>query len=278
MKTFHKIADIQQQILEAKKQGKTIGFVPTMGALHDGHLSLVRAARKENDLVVVSIFVNPIQFNNPEDLKKYPRTFETDAAMLDSEKCDYIFYPSVEEMYPDNEKVKNYDFGALENVMEGEFRPGHFNGVEVVVKKLFDIVPSDHAYFGKKDFQQLAIIRKLVEIENIAIKIHAMETRREVDGLAMSSRNTRLTKDERKVAPEIYQVLNWVKNQKSDQSPQELMDGAKLKLQKNFQPEYFQIVDGYSLQTIGDWTETKYPVACVAAHLGEVRLIDNIEL
>jgi len=276
MKTIDTIAELKNHLHAFKTAGKSIGFVPTMGALHDGHLSLVKAAKAHNDLVVVSIFVNPIQFNNADDLKKYPRTIEADSALLQG-LCDIIFYPSVEEMYP--EKVtKEYHFGSLAQVLEGEFRPGHFNGVAVVVKKLFDIVQADRAYFGKKDFQQLAIIRRLVEIENIPIEVIACNTRREKDGLAMSSRNTRLSKEERKLAPEIFESLNQTKEGLSTKSPKELERQALLKLNKHFKPEYFRIVDGHSLQEIHHWSDTDYPVALVAVFLGEVRLIDNLEL
>ncbi|NOR88527.1 MAG: pantoate--beta-alanine ligase, partial [Bacteroidales bacterium] len=243
MKIFKTINQTQDFINKAKSQGKTIGFVPTMGALHAGHLSLVKAARQNNDLVVVSIFVNPIQFNNPEDLKKYPRTLEKDSAMLEQELCDAIFYPSVEEMYPET-VTKKYDFGVLEHVLEGQFRAGHFNGVAVVVKKLFDIVPAHQAYFGKKDFQQLAIIRKLVEIEQIPIEIIACDTMRETDGLAMSSRNVRLTEEERNRASLIYQTLQFAKDQKNKLQPKDIEEQVLIKLAEFFKPEYFKIADG----------------------------------
>ena len=277
MKTYHTIKQIQEYISLEKSQGKTVGFIPTMGALHDGHLSLVRAAKENNDIIVVSIFVNPIQFNNPEDLKRYPRTIERDSAMLEKESCDAIFYPSVEEMYP-KAITKKYDFGALEDVLEGEFRPGHFNGVAVVVAKLFDIVRANQAFFGKKDFQQLAIIRELVEIDKIPIEIIACNTKREEDGLAMSSRNIRLSVEERKQAPLIYQALQMVKENKENKKPEELEALALSLLDGAFKAEYFKIADGHSLQPISNWTDTDYPVALVAAFLGDVRLIDNLEL
>lgn len=277
MNTFNKISDLQKELQAQRNKGKTIGFVPTMGALHLGHISLVHQARAACDIVVVSIFVNPIQFNNPEDLDKYPRTFEADAQLLEEASCDYIFYPTVEEMYP-VKVTKKYDFGSLETVMEGAFREGHFNGVGVVVNKLFEIVNADKAFFGKKDFQQLAIIRRLVEIENLAVEIIAGETMRECDGLAMSSRNVRLAEEERTFAPEIFNTLSWVKENIGNHSPDELMEEAMKKLSVHFKPEYFQIVDGLSLQMIHSWEETDYPVACLAAQLGKVRLIDNMEL
>lgn len=277
MKIFETIKQVQAFTKEAKQDDKRIGFVPTMGALHDGHMSLVREARQQNDVVVVSIFVNPIQFNNPEDLDKYPRTLEQDSAMLKAEGCDAIFYPSVEEMYPQKE-TKEYDFGELATVLEGACRPGHFNGVGIVVKKLFDIVTAHTAYFGKKDFQQLAIIRRLVQIENIPIQIIACDTRREEDGLAMSSRNRRLSQQKRKIAPKIFQTLQMVKTKKNHEIPEDIETLALKELQAEFKTEYFKIADGYTLQPIINWSDTDYPVALVAAFLGDVRLIDNLEL
>jgi len=277
MKTYKTKSDLVHALDIHRDKDKSIGFVPTMGALHDGHISLVKMARERNDVVVVSIFVNPIQFNNPEDLKKYPRTFEEDAKLLEKNGVDYIFNPETEEMYPEKVKEK-YDFGSLEEVLEGAFRPGHFNGVGVVVKRLFDIVKPHQAYFGKKDFQQLAIIKKLVEIENIPVEIVPGETKREKDGLAMSSRNVRLTELERTIAPQIYANLQYIKVNKTDKTPRELEEAARANLSSNFDVEYFKICDGHSLQSISSWDETNYPVALVAAHLGKVRLIDNLEL
>jgi len=277
MKVLNKKTEIKDALNQDKAAGKSIGFVPTMGALHDGHISLVKMARERNDVVVVSIFVNPIQFNSPEDLEKYPRTFEEDARLLQEAGADYVFYPNVEEIYPEKAKEK-YDFGDLEKVLEGAFRPGHFNGVAVVVKRLLEIVQPHQSFFGKKDFQQLAIIRKLVEMENIAVEIIAGETKREKDGLAMSSRNIRLTKYERTLAPQIYANLNYTKVNKHEKSPHELEEAAKENLSSNFEVDYFKICDGNSLKSISSWEETDYPVALVAAHLGKVRLIDNLEL
>lgn len=277
MKTVKTKSDLAKLLDLHRDKKENIGFVPTMGALHDGHISLVKMARERNKVVVVSIFVNPIQFNNPEDLKKYPRTFEEDAALLKDNGVDYVFYPEVHEMYPEEAKEK-YDFGSLEKVLEGAFRPGHFNGVGVVVKRLFDIVNPDQSFFGKKDFQQLAIIRKLVEIENIPVEIIAGETKREKDGLAMSSRNIRLTKYERTLAPQIYANLQYTKVNKTEKTPLEIEEAAIANLSSNFDVEYFKICDGHSLQSISSWEETDYPVALVAAHLGKVRLIDNLEL
>jgi len=277
MKIITSIEDMKKWSSLTRFSDKIIGFVPTMGCLHEGHLSLIKTSIAECDATVVSIFVNPIQFSPTDDLKKYPRTLEQDAAMLKNEACDIIFYPTVEEMYPQKE-TKEYDFGELATVLEGACRPGHFNGVGIVVKKLFDIVGADTAYFGKKDFQQLAIIRKLVQIENISINIMACETMREEDGLAMSSRNRRLGQQDRQIAPKLYQMLEMVRAEKEHKTPQEAEAQAMKELQADFKTEYFKIADGHSLQTISNWSDTDYPVVLVAAFLGGVRLIDNLEL
>lgn len=277
MLVFEQKADLNHFVSKAKAEGKSIGFVPTMGALHAGHIALVTEAVGQCDLVIASIFVNPIQFNNPDDLKKYPRTFERDRKMLEDANCDVIFYPSVEEMYP-NEVVEKFDFGSLETVMEGARRSGHFNGVAVVVKRLFDLVQPDIAFFGKKDFQQLAIIKALVKQMKSAIQIVGLDTVREEDGLAMSSRNTRLSKQERETAVELSKALNYIKQNKNTFDPAQLETEAIQKLNANFKVEYIQIVDGNSLQSINNWSQTNYPVVCAAAFLGEVRLIDNLEL
>ena len=276
MKIFERKADLNQYIEDAKFDGKSIGFVPTMGALHAGHLALVSEAGKQCDIVVASIFVNPIQFNNKEDLKKYPRTFESDREMLEKTGCDVIFFPSVEEMYPEEVEEK-YNFGALETVMEGAARPGHFSGVAVVVKRLFDLVQPDKAFFGKKDFQQLAIIRALTKQMGSPIQIVGMDTVREADGLAMSSRNRRLSAQEREQAVELSQALNFIKQNKNNFTLVQLEANAIEKLSRNFRVEYIQIVDGHSLQSITDWSQSNYPVVCAAAFLGDVRLIDNLE-
>ena len=277
MLIFERKKDIIQFINQAKANGKSIGFVPTMGALHAGHLALVSEARKQCDLVVASVFVNPFQFNNPEDLKKYPRTFESDRKMLEEIGCDAVFFPSFEEMYPD-EVEENYDFGSLEMIMEGVTRPGHFNGVAIVVKRLFDLVQPNKAFFGKKDFQQLAIIKALVKQTGSSIQIIGLDTVREKNGLAMSSRNIRLSAQERETAAELSRALNFIKQNKNDFTPAQLEAEAINRLKPNFRIEYIQIVDGYSLQPITDWSESEYPVVCVAAFIGDLRLIDNLEL
>lgn len=278
MKIFTTITEITNTLDKLRQEGKTIGFVPTMGALHQGHLDVMQRAKNENEVLVVSIFVNPIQFNNPEDLKKYPRDLNKDKALLENINCDVLFTPDVEEMYPETINT-DYDFGELEKVMEGAFRAGHFNGVAIVVKILFDIIKPDKAYFGEKDFQQLAIIHKLVEIENIPVQIVPCPTIREKDGLAMSSRNERLTPDERTVAPFIYQALNEAKSNVKKMTPEEVK--LRLKNQFNDQPkfklEYFEIADDRELQAVNGWEHPNGIRGFIAAHLGNVRLIDNIK-
>jgi len=277
MKTFSTIHSIQQFISEEKNKGKAIGFVPTMGALHDGHLQLMRRAKNENGLLVVSIFVNPIQFNNPEDLKKYPRGLEKDKALLETVGCDALFAPTVEEMYPEP-VTKKYDFGKLETVMEGAFRKGHFNGVAVVVKKLFEIVSPDKAYFGEKDFQQLAIIQELVRMENLPVQIVPCPIVREKDGLAMSSRNERLTENERKAAPFIYKTLKEAVQLSKRMSPLEVKNWVTAQFAANnvFHLEYFEIANGLNLQPVSAWDKNLGTLGFIAVQLGQVRLIDNI--
>lgn len=280
MKVFKTIKGTTE-FLEAKRiSGSTIGFVPTMGALHNGHLELMRQAKKENDLLVVSIFVNPIQFNNKEDLIKYPRDIEKDKALLLSVGCDLLFAPSVEEMYPEGEEQKKYDFGSLEKVMEGASRPGHFNGVGVVVSKLFKICIPRKAYFGEKDFQQLAIIKKLVEIETIPVEIVPCAIVREQDGLAMSSRNQRLTAEERKSAPFIYEVLQLAQKSWKTLSPLQIKQLviSNFDSRKEYDLEYFELADDINLQPIDSFDDKKGTIGFIAVYLGNVRLIDNIRI
>jgi pantoate--beta-alanine ligase len=281
MKQFSKITEIANYLSTKKKDGFTIGFVPTMGALHEGHLNLVKRSKRENDLTVCSIFVNPIQFNNAEDLTKYPRTPEQDLKVLEDNNCDVVFTPDRAEMYPEEEiSFPDIEFGILDKVMEGKFRPGHFKGVAIVVKKLFDIVQPTRAYFGKKDFQQLAIIKFMVEKLALPVNIIPCETIRETDGLAMSSRNTRLTRLERDLAPKIYQVLCCVK-EKADKMPAgQLIQWAVTEIQKNmeFRVEYIEIGDKDSLMPLQGSEYKDRAVVFAAVFLGEVRLIDNIEL
>lgn len=279
MQVFEKIEHIQNHLEKVKKKGKSVGFVPTMGALHEGHLTLIRAAQKENDVVVCSIFVNPIQFNNPDDLKKYPQQIEADIKLLENESCDFLFHPSVEEMYPEP-STEEFDLGDLDKVLEGEYRPGHFNGVAVVVKKLLEIVKPDRAYFGLKDYQQLLIIYKLTQNYNIPVEIVPCITIREEDGLALSSRNKQLSPAERRQAPMIYETLKSVKIQSGYTPIREVKEAIEdeFKRTKNMKLEYFEIVDMYSLKPLKAWAESKNVIALIAVYLGNVRLIDNIIL
>ncbi len=276
------ISTIQQFCVrrtELSNLGKTLGFVPTMGALHEGHLELMRRAKQENDLLVVSIFVNPIQFNNQEDLKKYPRTLETDMEMLESVNCDLLFFPSVEEMYP--EAINdNYDFGKLANVMEGAARPGHFNGVAIVVRKLFEIIEPQKAYFGEKDYQQLAIIQKLVKMIPLSVEIIPCQIVRENDGLAMSSRNMRLSENERFAAPFIFQTLQKAVKLNAVLSPEELKNWVltKFSTQPEFKIDYVEIAEDQQLQAVTHWNDANGVLIFIAVFLGNVRLIDNMRI
>lgn len=279
MKVFNFIVDIQRFIEEKHNLGLKVGFVPTMGALHDGHLSLINRAKKENDIVVCSVFVNPIQFNNPADLEKYPRTPEKDIEKLQCAGCDAVFMPSAEEMYP--EKVEDhYDFGDLERVMEGACRPGHFNGVAIVVRKLFEIVTPNRAYFGEKDFQQLAIINKMVKDLNMNLEIVPCPIVRENDGLAMSSRNVRLNETERAIAPKIFATLNDAVSKKDSMSPAEMKSYTLAKYAEinEFDVEYVEITDEINLKSIENWNECEHARIFVALQLGPVRLIDNVRI
>ncbi len=278
MITFKKIDATHAYAGMARIQGSSIGFVPTMGALHDGHLSLVRRAKEENDLVIVSIFVNPIQFNNAGDLEKYPRNLDRDIVLLESAGCDVVFAPDAAEMYPEPIE-KNYDFGGLETVMEGAFRPGHFNGVAIVVDKLFRITLPHRAYFGEKDYQQLAIIQALVKQEKLDVEIVPCPIRREHDGLAMSSRNERLTEQMRAAAPAIYQWLLHARAMAASHTAGEIEKMVIAETQKNplLRLEYFTIANEETLQAVtgrispGDR-------AFIAVFAGDIRLIDNLKL
>ena len=277
MQLIHTIAELQTALMQERQQGKTIGFVPTMGALHRGHIALVEQSTTENNISVVSIFVNPTQFNDPNDLLKYPRTLESDCALLKSTGNTYVFAPSVEEIYPEPD-TRRFDFGSLERLMEGRFRPGHFNGVAQVVSRLFEITQANRAYFGEKDFQQLAIIRLMVKQLNLSIEIVSHPIVRESDGLAMSSRNIRLTPPQRENAPIIWKTLQAAKEKKSQFSvatvKQDVID--RLNIVPEFRVEYFDLVDGNSLQSINKWGDSNYTVACIAVFVGDVRLIDNL--
>ncbi len=275
---FQTIQQTQSWVLENRQRVASIAFVPTMGALHAGHISLIQLARKRADVVISSIFVNPTQFNNPNDLVKYPRTLEKDIEMLQNGGCNALFAPNVEEIYPKLQKG-HWDFEALSSRLEGHFRPGHFDGVCTVVKKLFEIVTPDIAFFGEKDFQQLAIIRQLVQHEKMNIEIVGCPTMREPDGLAMSSRNMRLSATEREQALAISRVLFFLKENKNLHSPAKLekMGRTMLDEEPGLRTEYLQIVDGDTFDDIAHWNVQR-PVALYAGYVGEVRLIDNILL
>jgi pantoate--beta-alanine ligase len=278
MNIFTKISELKEHLSKIKENGSTIGFVPTMGALHAGHLSLLRQAKQENDTSICSIFVNPLQFNNSEDFRKYPKPIENDIDILSSVNCDILFNPSEKEIYPEPYNTI-FNFNDLDKYMEGAFRPGHFNGVAVVVKRLFDIIEPDNAYFGEKDFQQLTIIKYLVKTHTIPVNIVACPIVRETDGLAMSSRNTRLTSEERKVAPLIYQILSEVKRIYKSKTIEEIKRFVEDNLHK-FQPmklEYFEIVNIETLEPVSVVDDSSSCIACIAVYVGNIRLIDNIK-
>ena len=262
-----------------REMGKKIGFAPTMGALHQGHLSLYKAAKKENDEVISSIFVNPTQFNNPDDFQKYPKTLEKDLELLEKAGVDAVYVPNVEEMYPDGLNSKKYDFDGLENEMEGKYRPGHFDGVGTIVEELFRQVQPHNAYFGEKDYQQLAIIKKMVEKSKLPVKIHGVPTLREEDGLAMSSRNVRLTETQRKEATIIYETLTKVKEWFKVISVEEIkLRVLEIFRNSNFELEYFVIADEKTLKETDYFYKDKNYRAFIVAYADTVRLIDNMHL
>ena len=279
MVLFNEILPLQSYLSEFKGSSK-IGFVPTMGALHRGHLSLVERAKKENDLVVASIFVNPTQFDKAEDLLKYPKTLESDKQLLNSVGCDVIFAPTVQEMYPEKIASQKFNFAGLDAVMEGKFRLGHFDGVGTVVKRLFDIVKPDNAYFGEKDYQQLMIVKKMVETEKIPVNIIGCRISREPDGLAMSSRNKRLTEVQRLEAPLIYKSLQKAKAMFADNDLEKIKEMVSDKFFGNeiLKLEYFEIADATTLLPADKKTEDKKYRGFIAVFADTVRLIDNIAL
>ena len=277
---LHTIKEVREQVKQWKKEGLTVGLVPTMGALHKGHISLVEKCSKENDITVVSIFVNPTQFNDKKDLERYPRTLEADCKLLGNIKVDIVFAPSVEEIYPEPD-TRTFSYPPTDTVMEGKYRPGHFNGVCQIVSKLFDFVEPDKAYFGEKDFQQVAVIKAMVKDKKYNIEIIQCPIIRENDGLALSSRNVLLTSQERLIAVNISKVLKnsieyslshslnetreWVINQINS------IEGLKI--------EYYEIVDGETLNSIDKWEDSNYIVGCITVFCGStpIRLIDNIK-
>lgn len=279
MHVFESVKSIKDYI-NSRREKNSIGFVPTMGALHQGHLSLVLQAKEENDIVVVSIFVNPTQFDNKEDLQKYPRTTEEDLRLLESVNCDLVFLPSVDEMYEDRLTSEHFDFGGIEFEMEGKFRKGHFDGVGTIVKRFFEIVNPHKAYFGEKDFQQLQIIKKLVTIVDLPIEVIGCEIHREDDGLAMSSRNVRLSEKHRKAAPFIYQTLLAVQQKFGIINANEIKQWVEQQFDNNqfLTLEYFEIACEESLKPADECLEKRNYRAFIAVFADDIRLIDNIRL
>ncbi len=280
MKVFNKIVDLQNQLFEDRKRGKSIGLVPTMGALHEGHASLVRRSVKENGVTVVSVFVNPTQFNDKNDLQHYPRTLDADCRLLDSCGADYVLAPAVEEMYPTPD-TRHFEFPPVSTVMEGAHRPGHFNGVCQVVSRLFYIVKPDRAYFGEKDWQQIAVVKAMVKHLGLKVQIVECDIVRDTDGLARSSRNTLLTKGERAIAPTIYKALKDSLAYAKTHSVAETHDFVvnAINAVDGLDVEYFSIVDGNTLQDVSSWDDTPYVVGCITVYCGKtpIRLIDHIK-
>jgi len=272
-----KVADLKKIIQNLKHEGKSIGFVPTMGALHKGHISLVERCVAENDITVVSIFVNPTQFNDKNDLKNYPRMPERDIPMLEAAGVDIVFMPTEQEIYPEPD-TRVFDFGMLDKVMEGKFRPGHFNGVAQVVSKLFDIVAPHRAYFGQKDYQQLAIIRAMVRMLGYTIEIVGCPIVREPDGLAMSSRNLLLSPEHRKSAPLIHKTLAEARNKTHELSVKEMILWVinQVNADPNLKVEYFELADANTLLPVESWDHPNGIIGCIAVWAGNIRLIDNM--
>jgi pantoate--beta-alanine ligase len=277
MKTFTKVSELREALKSVKRED--IGFVPTMGALHAGHRSLVEKARKECAVVVVSVFVNPTQFNDKNDLRNYPRTPEADAALLEAAGADYVLMPSVEEIYPEPD-TRLFDFGQIDKVMEGATRPGHFNGVAQVVSRLFDMVQPAKAYFGEKDFQQIAVIKAMVEQLGLEVEIVECPIIRDTDGLALSSRNTLLDEAHRAAAPHIYEVLKQCAEKSAELTPAELTAWVTAEVEQNplLKVIYFQAVDALSMQQVESWEQSPRVQGCIAVQAGEIRLIDNVKI
>lgn len=276
MRTIKSVSELKDTVKSLKNDGKSVGLVPTMGALHEGHISLVNCCRKENDIVVVSVFVNPTQFNNKEDLRTYPRTEEADKALLEAAGCDIVFMPTVEEIYPEPD-TRVFNLGKVAEVMEGAMRPGHFNGVAQIVSKLFSFVEPDKAYFGEKDFQQIAVIREMVRLEKFKLQIVPCPIVREADGLAKSSRNVRLTPENRAIAPNIAKTLfasvEYAKSHTVAETEKMVIDTIN---SYGMEVEYYQIVDALTMQPVNDWNAAPHITGCVTVYCGDVRLIDNI--
>ena len=280
MKVFKTKKELKMYLSEFRSENATIGFVPTMGALHKGHLSLLHASSKNNDLTITSIFVNPTQFNKREDLDNYPRTLEHDLVLLEKNLCDVVFIPSIDEIYTNGVSSQHFDFDGLENEMEGKYREGHFNGVGTIVKKLFEIVLPTNAYFGEKDFQQLQIVRKLVKKSTLKVNVISCATHRETNGLAMSSRNSRLTSQERDAASIIFQILCAVKNKIGKIPLKAIEQWVSEQFEKHplFKLEYFTIANEDTLKKISEISPQKNYRAFIAVYAREVRLIDTISL
>ena len=280
MKVFERIVDLKNELFYLRKQGKTIGLVPTMGALHDGHASLIRRSAQQNDVTVVSVFLNPTQFNDKNDLERYPRTLDADCKLAETSGADYVFAPSVAEMYPTPD-TRHFEFPPQSTVMEGAKRPGHFNGVCQVVSRLFYIVRPNRAYFGEKDWQQIAVVKRIVDFINVDVDIVECPIVRDEDGLAKSSRNTLLSADERAIAPYIYKVLKASTNEVEKLSVQELHNKviADINAVDGLEVEYFDIVDGNTLLPVKSWDDTPYIVGCITVYCGKtpIRLIDHIK-
>ena len=277
MKIINRVSELREAVEAMRKDGMSVGLVPTMGALHEGHKSLIERAVRENDAVVVSVFLNPTQFNNQDDLRTYPRTAERDAALLEACGASVAFMPTVEEIYPEPD-TRVFDLGPVAQVMEGAMRPGHFNGVCQIVSKLFSWVMPDRAYFGEKDFQQIAVIRAMIKQLGFDIDIVQCPCVREDDGLAKSSRNVRLTPEVRKVAPQIYATLQRSVEFSKDHTVEQTHDWvvATLNAWPEMEVEYFSICDGITLQPVTSWDDTHYIVGCITVYCGDVREIDNI--
>lgn len=278
MESFYRAIDLRARLDVALAGGCRIGFVPTMGALHEGHLRLIERAVEENSFTVVSIYVNPTQFNNPNDLTTYPRQPEKDLQLLKEAGCDAVFFPTDEEMYPEGVKSKNYDLGVLDEVIEGHHRPGHFQGVATVVDALFRLVQPHVAYFGEKDFQQVAVIRRMVEVTGHRVEIVACPTVRESDGLALSSRNLRLSFEERQKATILSKALFYLRDQGVHETlPNALIEARALIAQEpDIDLEYLEIVNPATFERLIEWPSKTEVRACISAHLGDVRLIDNV--
>ena len=280
MKVFSKIVQLQNALFDERKAGKSVGLVPTMGALHEGHASLVRRSVQDNDVTVVSVFVNPTQFNDKNDLKNYPRNLDADCRLLEECHADYVFAPEVEDMYPTPDK-RQFEYPPVSTVMEGVHRPGHFNGVCQVVSRLFYIVRPDRAYFGEKDWQQIAVVKAMVRHLQLGVQIVECPIVREADGLALSSRNTLLAPDERAIAPAIYKALKDSKEYAKTHSLKDTHDHVvdQINAVEGLRVEYFSIVDGNTLQDIADWDDSPYVVGCITVYCGKtpIRLIDHIK-